>query len=411
MTFPRVALRDVCKSVEYGYTASASNEAIGPHFLRITDIVPDRIDWTRVPFCNIEPKKLAKHRLEAGDIVIARTGATTGWAKYISSPPEAVFASYLVRIRPDDSMDPRYVGFVVESSIYKEFVQQHMGGAAQPNANAQVLTSFDIPVPPLPIQKRIAGVLSAYDELIENNQRRIRILEDMARSLYREWFVHFRYPGHESVPLIDSPLGPIPQGWELQPFAECIGIRPSVRVPREGEKSFVPMGSLSNNSMLIENIETRSGNSGAKFQNGDTLFARITPCLENGKTGYVQFLADNNAVAFGSTEFIVLRSKTVTPEYVYCLARSNEFREHAIKSMTGASGRQRVQESCFGQLIIPQPPESLLDKFCVFAAPNFRLIHRLHEKVCKLKETRILLLPKLLSGEVAVETSSNGVAL
>ena len=151
----------------------------------------------------------------------------------------------------------------------------------------------------------------------------------MARGLYREWFVHFRFPGHESVPLVDSSLGQIPQGWEMKRVTDAVKVSPGVVVPRDREKPFVPMGCLSNDSMLIADIESRDGNSGAKFQNGDTLFARITPCIENGKTGYVQFLPEANAVAFGSTEFIVLRSVSLTPEFVYCLARSDEFQRNA----------------------------------------------------------------------------------
>src|SRR5207248_27253 len=143
------------------------------------------------------------------------------------------------------------------------------------------------------------------------------------------------------------PLGNIPQGWAVNRVPESVDINPRVAVQRGAEKPFVPMGCLANDSMLITDIESRDGNSGAKFQNGDTLFARITPCLENGKTGFVQFLPDEQAVACGSTEFIVLRSRTLTPEFVYLLARSEEFRGNAIKSMSGASGRQRVQEQCF----------------------------------------------------------------
>ncbi len=257
-------------------------------------------------------------------------------------------------------------------------------------------------LPPLPVQRRIAGILAAYDDLIENNQRRIAILERMARALYREWFVHFRYPGHESVPLVDSPLGQIPQGWEVRKLPECVHINPRITVPREGEKAFVPMGCLSNNSMLISDIESRAGNSGAKFQNGDTLVARITPCLENGKTGFVQFLPGANAVAFGSTEFIVLRSRTLTAEFVYCLARSDEFRGVAIKSMSGATGRQRVQEQCFADLLIAQPPRTLLERFSGIVAPSFRLIYELHLQTQNLRRTRDLLLPRLLSGQLDV---------
>ena len=163
------------------------------------------------------------------------------------------------------------------------------------------------------------------------------------------------------------------------------------------------MGCLSNDSMLITDVESRAGNSGAKFQNGDMLFARITPCLENGKTGFVQFLPDPKAVGFGSTEFIVLRSRTLTPEFVYLLARSDDFRGVAIKSMSGASGRQRVQEQCFDDFQIAQPPRALLDRFSAIVAPGFRLIFKLHSQIQNLRRTRDLLLPRLLSGQVELK--------
>jgi hypothetical protein len=249
------------------------------------------------------------------------------------------------------------------------------------------------------IADNVAGILSAYDELMENSQRRIRLLEAMARALYREWFVLFRFPGHAKHPRVASPLGDIPQGWEVKRVPDCVVISPRVVVPRDGEKPFVPMGCLSNDSMLITDIESRAGNSGAKFQNGDTLFARITPCLENGKTGFVQFLPDAQAVGFGSTEFIVLRSRTLTPEFVYLLARSDEFRGVAIKSMSGATGRQRVQEQCFDDFQIAQPPRALLDQFSAIVAPGFRLIYKLHLQIQNLRRTRDLLLPRLLSGQ------------
>ena len=135
---------------------------------------------------------------------------------------EAVFASYLVRIRVNPNYDSQYVGFVIESDEYKRFIQQNIGVSAQPQANAQVLTSFPIPPATAASPTQIAAVLSAYDNLIENNTRRIKILEDMAQTLYREWFVHFRFPGHESVPMVESALGQIPQGWEVKKVKEIV---------------------------------------------------------------------------------------------------------------------------------------------------------------------------------------------
>jgi type I restriction enzyme S subunit len=150
----RQMLAELCESIDYGYTASAELEEVGPKFLRITDIVPNIIDWTSVPYCPIEEDRLVKFRLVEGDIVIARTGATVGYAKRLHRRhPEAVFASYLVRLRLKPEIDSLMVGIFVESDSYKSYVHSRVGGAAQPNANAKVLSGVEILVPPPSIQR------------------------------------------------------------------------------------------------------------------------------------------------------------------------------------------------------------------------------------------------------------------
>ena len=135
------------------------------------------------------------------------------------------------------------------------------------------------------------------------------------------------------------------------------------------------------------------------------MFARITPCLENGKIGFVQFLSSDNEAGLGSTEFIVLRSKHPCPEYVYLLARTDKFRGNAIKSMIGASGRQRVQEACFDHFLLAVPPSAETDRFHGHIAPIFKNIHLLSLKNGILRRTRDLLLPKLISWEIDVGTT------
>ena len=175
-------------------------------------------------------------------------------------------------------------------------------------------------------------------------------------------------------------------------------------LPEKGTKApFVPMGSLSTNSMTITNIEERIPSGGAKFINGDTLVARITPCLENGKTGYVNFLG-KGIVATGSTEFIVLRSTELTNKYfIYCVSRSELFRELSIRSMAGSDGRQRVNPKVYSKMLLTIPTNKLMDKFEGLTQPMFDAIHSLVNQNVRLKEARDILLPRLMTGMINVD--------
>ena len=374
-------------------------------------------DWKKVELGEVITLKrgydLPKKRRKTGEVPIVSSSGITGYhcdSKVI--PPGVVTGRcgtlgevfYILRpfwplnttlyVKEFKGNDPQFVSYLLKTLDFASL----SAAAAVPGLNRNHLHLLPVNLPPLPTQKKIAGILSGYDELIENNRRRIQILEEMAQTIYREWFVNFKFPGHEEVKM----NGEIPEGWEGKLLPECVDINPRVVLSRDAEKPFVPMGCLSSDSMIISNIESRVKNSGAKFQNGDTLFARITPCLENGKTGFVQFLPNAAAAACGSTEFIVLRSRTLTPELIYCLARSDEFRSNAIKSMSGASGRQRVQQQCFHDFEIIQPSQEMLDKFSAVVVPSFRLVCKLSLKNENIRATRDLLLPKLISGEIEV---------
>ena len=248
-----------------------------------------------------------------GDLLLTSVG-TLGSPYVVKSGDRFYFKDgNLTWFRNLKGLDSRFLYYWLTSPLGEAELQKCTIGSSQSAFTIVLLKGMEITVPPLAKQQQIGKALSIYDELIENNQRRIRLLEEMARSLYREWFVHFRFPGHESHPLVSSALGEIPQGWNTKPVGDCVAVNPRVAVDRMGEKPFIPMSSLSNDSMLVSDIEVRGGNSGSKFQVGDTLFARITPCLENGKTGFVFALPNDSQVGFGSTEFIVLRGLTVSP--------------------------------------------------------------------------------------------------
>ena len=217
----KVKLGDICDS-QYGYTASTIEENTGTKYLRITDIVPDQIDWDAVPFCKISNKERDKYILHKGDIVVARTGATVGYAKYIKQDVQSVFASYLVRfvVKREDVFS-QYVGYCVESNLFKDYINSIANGSAQPNANSQMMSSFELKIPPLPTQHLIASILSRYDSLIENYQKQIKLLEEAVQRLYKEWFVDLHFPGHENTKIVDG----VPEGWEKKKLIELVDVQ------------------------------------------------------------------------------------------------------------------------------------------------------------------------------------------
>ena len=338
----------------------------------------------------------SKRECKAQDLIFCVRGSTTGrmnWADQSYSLGRGVCS-----IRGESPLDTKFIRYSIEWKLPE--LLNFAGGSTFSNLTKDSIRDFPIPYPEA--RYKIAAILSTYDDLIENNTRRIKILEEMAGTIYREWFVEFRFPGHENVKMVESELGLIPQGWEVVTASEAISINPKTFVPRDTRKPFVPMKSATEHSILITEIEERTGNSGTKFKNHDTLFARITPCLENGRTGFVQFLPEDDVIALGSTEFIVLRTRTLNPYFVYLLAQTHDFRDRAIKSMTGTTGRQRVVNQCFDDYLLSNPDQDTLLQFECILAPLFKKVQSLWERNINLRKTRDMLLPKLISGELDV---------
>ena len=200
----------------------------------------------------------------------------------------------------------------------------------------------------------------------------------------------------------ESELGLIPEGWEVKPFSEVCEINPRRTLKKGTSATYVDMKAVPTSGPSVDGYYERDFTSGSKFIVGDTLLARITPCLENGKTAYVDFLKENE-VGWGSTEFIVIRPKKVETSIGYFLARSDIVRTHAINNMTGTSGRQRVPSECFDSLLIAMPEETEpLDTFGNHASSALSQIKANSDQSRTLAELRDTLLPKLLSGELTV---------
>ena len=341
-----------------------------------------------------EEDERERFSVRRGDIVMCEGGEPGRCAIWQSDEP-IMFQKALHRIRAFDGVDARFLYYSLLDVGGQDKFSALFTGSTIKHLPKEKLRLLPVAIPAKAVQERIADCLSAYDDLFERNRRRMALLERAAREMYEEWFVRLRFPGYEHYVVGDG----VPAGWTRERLSDAVAINPPTRLPKVDVHPWVEMADLSNDSMLISRIGQRAGRSGSKFRNGDVLFARITPCLENGKTAFVQSLADG-AIGRGSTEFIVMRGKSVSPEFTYCLARDSRVRNHAIKSMTGASGRQRVRETCFDSLGILVPPTPIHDEFVYRVRPLFEQIGLLHQQAIKLRTARNLLLPRLMRGEL-----------
>lgn len=392
-------LADVCQSVRYGYTASASLDPCGPRFLRITDIVPNSLDWESVPYCEIDDTDKERFALAVGDIVVARTGATVGYAKLIREPVDAVFASYLVRFRVDTAKaDPAFVGRLVESHIYKSFVRSRIGGAAQPNASAPVLGSFDFSLPPRYSQERIADILSAYDDLIENNRRRMALLEEAARQLYREWFVRLRFPGHEHTRITNG----VPEGWQKTTAHSAMDVlsggtpKTTVADYWGGDIPFYTPKDATDSSYVLDTersiTEVGLKNCNSRLYAPDTVFISA-----RGTVGKLNLAA--RPMAMSQSCYALVGKGHVSQLFLFCalIEAIEHFKQHAVGAVFDA-----IVVDTFKLIPFAVPDDKIVRNFEEAVAPMFRQVANLMVQNVKLRAARDLLLPRLMSGQIAV---------
>ena len=267
-------------------------------------------------------------------------------------------------------------------------------------------------------QRAIAAILGALDDRIELNRRTNETLEAMARAVFKSWFVDFepvrarmkgRDPGMpqpiaDLFPdrFVDSEIGKIPEGWEATSLGEPIELNPKRTLYKGQIAPYLDMANMPTSGHVPDEWFDKPFGSGMRFTNGDTLLARITPSLENGKTAYVDFLP-SGSVGWGSTEYIVLRPRPPIPnEFAYCMVRNPGFREFAIQNMTGTSGRQRVSAKALSFFPLVIPSKEVAQTFGKLAWPLFTKASANARAARTLGTLRDALLLKLISGDIRV---------
>ncbi len=390
-------------------------------FLNTRIIQNNKFDFADLDFIFEEKyNSISKGRLQRGDIVLATRGNGVGKLAIFNSRlyESGLINAQMLIIRVKENMSNNFLFYTLMSNEIQTQFNNYSSGSAQPQLPIRDLRNIKIPLPPLPEQRAIADILSSLDDKIELNNRMNKTLEQMARAIFNRWFVEFEFPppvaaglnpplqgaGYKSSGgvMIDSELGMIPEGWEVVNLPDIIDVNPTRSIKKGANSPYLEMKNLSETSARVKDWVRREFTSGTKFINGDVLLARITPCLENGKTAFVDFL-DDKEVGWGSTEYIIFRSKPPLPlEYTYFLARTDDFRTYAIKNMSGTSGRQRVNTSCFDSLKIIKPDEAIAKNYASIISDFLKKIKFNDEESKALVALRDTLLPKLMSGELRV---------
>jgi type I restriction enzyme S subunit len=347
-------------------------------------------DIARVGEQHVE--RLYQHKLEVGDIVYGRRGDIGRHALVTEREAGWLCGTGCLRISLEDAvLDPVFLHYYLYHPEIIGWIYNQAIGATMPNLNTTIIRSIPITYPSIENQRRIAAILSSYDDLIENNTQRIHILEDMAQSLYREWFVYFRFPGYEDVPLVESELGPIPAGWEIKPFGEVTLNFDRMRVPlssieradRQGE--FPYYGA----SGIIDYIDDYifEGRYLLVAEDGENLRTRKTP-IAFFASG--QFWVNNHA-------HILQGKPPVSSDFLYLFMADTD-----ISGFITGAAQPKLSQANLNRIPIKTASELCLRHFDNIVQPIFAEVELLDKKNAVLREARDLLLPRLVSGEIDV---------
>ena len=363
--------------------------------------------------------RLSQHKLQCGDIVLSRRGDVTRNALVGLREEGWLCGTGCLKVRLGDERhaQSRFIAYYLRSPDAKEWLVRHAVGATMPNLNTAILSAVPVLLPPLSVQDDVTSILSGLDDKIALLRETNATLEAIAQAIFKSWFVDFdpvrakaegREP--EGMPpeiaelfpseFEDSELGEIPKGWQVKRLDQTCEISPTRRLSKGVGASYLEMAKIPTQGHRPEALITRTFSSGTKFINGDTLLARITPCLENGKTAFVDFL-EGNEVGWGSTEYVVLRTKPPLPHYwAYLLCRHMPFRQFAIQAMVGTSGRQRIEVSRLAQYSVVYPDRGVANAFAEVVELLRGRIAANDEAEKTLSNVRDSILPRLMSGKL-----------
>lgn len=269
-----VQLGEVCEKPEYGFTASATKKDTGTKFLRITDITDSGVDWKSVPFCECSEQTKRKYLLDFGDLVVARIGATTGKAFLIEDCPDAVFASYLIRIRPKIELASEFLDTFFKSENYWKQIEQNKGGKLKGGVNTPILQRLNLPLPPLTEQKAIAKVLHSVQEAKEARQTELRLERERKNALMDYLFTH----GTRGESLKQTEIGEMPESWEVIEIGQKEFFNIKASFPNFSEISKLDTANLSDVQVLAIKVSDMNPSENKKIIQKSQAAFRFPKC-------------------------------------------------------------------------------------------------------------------------------------
>ena len=320
---------------------------------------------------------------QPGDLIMARE-APVGNVAMIPEGLRPCLGQRTLLIRPDRTkVEPSFLNYFLNGPHVQGLIHAKTNGATVAHLNMKDVRTMTLPeLPPLPMQRRIAGILSAYDELIENSQRRIKILESMARALYREWFVHFRFPGHEKHPRVASTLGDIPQGWEVKPLFELTKVNYGKNLPT---KELADDGAYP-----VYGAAKIIGHYTAYNRKNRSII-----CGCRGSVGEMQITQPHCFVTNNSFTFDPAHSDN----FFWLFQTLNE---RGLRDVVGGAAQPQITLEGISSVKLVAPPLSLRSRFQQVVSALFEQAWTLSNQIQNLRRTRDLLLPRLLSGQLEI---------
>lgn len=389
-------LNDVCELIVDCPHSTEPDEGEGYPIIRTPNIGVGYLDLEGVQ--RVSKAAYDRRNIRAvprpNDLILARE-APAGNVGIIREGMEVCLGQRTVLIRPKaEKVSPLFLNYYLNAPKQRHALLSNSNGATVSHVNMPIIRNLVIGLPDRETQDRIADVLSAYDELIENNRRQIKLLEEAAQSLYKEWFIDLKFPGHETTPIVDG----LPEGWRMGCLGECCALIKTIskQDERTGNELYIGLEHMPKDSICLRAHGVAADVVGNKteFRKGDVLFGKIRPYFH--KVGFAQF----DGVT--STDAIVMRAVEGKQAFLLAVASSDEFVSYATATSKTGTKMPRADWAAMKSYQVPIPSADVASRFENICESFLSAIAQCSSLIVAAREARDRLLPKLMSGEIEV---------